>query len=85
MEEAAYPPLHYAAALSGLGATCVVRLNEADTYDAGEFVRAGLRHQVGIVRGDSRWRARTMLISECCKTKNHLFKTGFVIFLCVLA
>jgi hypothetical protein len=43
MGEAAYPLLHYAASLSGLGATCVVRLNEADTYDAGEFVRAGLR------------------------------------------
>jgi hypothetical protein len=49
--EAARPPLYYAAALLGLGATCVVRLNEADTYDAGEFVRAGLRHQVGLARG----------------------------------
>ena len=60
MGEAARPPLYYAAALSGLGATCVVRLNEADTYDAGEFVRAGLRHQVELP-WTLLWEARSSL------------------------
>ena len=42
--EIAFPPEHYAPLLLGLGVSCVVRLNDADTYDAGELQRAGVAH-----------------------------------------
>ena len=42
--EIAFPPEFYAPALRRLGVTCVVRLNDADAYDAGAFERRGLRH-----------------------------------------
>ena len=42
--EVAFPPEFYAPALRRLGVTCVVRLNDADAYDAGEFERRGIRH-----------------------------------------
>ena len=42
--EVAFPPEHYAPLLLDLGVTCVVRLNEADTYDAEAFTRAGIAH-----------------------------------------
>ena len=40
----ALPPQEYAPILSSIGVTCVVRLNEPDTYDKREFERAGIRH-----------------------------------------
>ena len=42
--ETAFPPEFYAPTLKRLGVTCVVRRNEADTYDADEFERRGVRH-----------------------------------------
>ena len=45
-EEVALPPSESARRLRGLGVTCVVRLNDVDTYDAGEFTRAGIGHEV---------------------------------------
>ena len=42
--EIALPPRKYASILSRLGVTCVVRLNEPDTYDKREFEEAGIRH-----------------------------------------
>ena len=42
--EVAFSPEHYAPPLLDLGVTCVVRLNEADTYDAAAFTRAGIAH-----------------------------------------
>ena len=43
-DEVAFSPEHYAPLLLDLGVTCVVRLNEADTYDAAAFTRAGIAH-----------------------------------------
>jgi cell division cycle 14 len=42
--EIAFPPEFYAPTLERLGVTCVVRLNDADAYDAGELERRGIRH-----------------------------------------
>ena len=42
--EVAFPPEHYAPILHDLGVTCVVRLNDPDTYDGAEFERAGIAH-----------------------------------------
>jgi cell division cycle 14 len=43
--EIAMPPEFYAPVLLGLGVSCVVRLNDRDTYDASEFERRGIRHR----------------------------------------
>jgi protein-tyrosine phosphatase len=43
-DEIALAPEMYVATLRQLGVTCVVRLNEPDTYDKGEFERAGIAH-----------------------------------------
>jgi cell division cycle 14 len=42
--EIAFTPEEYAPMLSQLGVTCVVRLNEPDTYDKKVFERAGINH-----------------------------------------
>ena len=42
--EIALPPRKYASILGRLGVTCVVRLNEPDTYGKREFEEAGIRH-----------------------------------------
>ncbi len=42
--ELAFEPDAYAATLLRLGVTCVVRLNEPDTYDKRAFERAGIAH-----------------------------------------
>jgi cell division cycle 14 len=42
--EVAFPPDHYAPLLLTLGASSVVRLNDADTYAGADFERAGLAH-----------------------------------------
>ena len=42
--EIALPPEEYVPKLRRLGVNCVVRLNEADTYDKESFERAGIAH-----------------------------------------
>jgi hypothetical protein len=43
-DEIAFTPAEYVPILRDLGVSCVVRLNEHDTYDAAEFERAGIEH-----------------------------------------
>ncbi len=43
-DELAFAPEAYVPKLRLLGVTCVVRLNDTDTYDKGEFERAGIAH-----------------------------------------
>jgi cell division cycle 14 len=43
-DEIALPPEHYADVLLQQGVSSVVRLNDADTYDAATFERAGIAH-----------------------------------------
>jgi cell division cycle 14 len=43
-DEIAHSPEHYAPLLLKLGVSCMVRLNDADTYDAAGFERAGIAH-----------------------------------------
>ena len=42
--EVAFLPEHYAPILHNLGVTCVVRVDDPDTYDGAEFERAGIAH-----------------------------------------
>ena len=44
IEEFVLPPDVYVPVLLHLGVSCVVRLNESDTYDKSEFERAGIAH-----------------------------------------
>ena len=44
--EIALPPEDCAERLRGLGVSCVVRLNDPDTYDPRAFARAGIAHEV---------------------------------------
>jgi cell division cycle 14 len=43
-DEVVMPPQYYVPIFLELGVSCVIRLNEPDTYDAGVFERAGIRH-----------------------------------------
>ncbi len=42
--ELAFEPAKYVPTLCRLGVTCIIRLNEPDTYDKSEFERAGIAH-----------------------------------------
>jgi hypothetical protein len=44
--EIALPPEDCAERLRELGVSCVVRLNDPDTYDPRAFARAGITHEV---------------------------------------
>ena len=42
--EVAFPPEEFVACFFDLGVTCVVRLNDPDTYDPAGFECAGIKH-----------------------------------------